>query len=150
MFCRLGDTLLAAGYRTDFPGEAHFAEDHQILRKRSVSQAGDHRQQQRQVCAGLRDFDATDHVNEDVLIRHLQPAVTVQEQAIDPNPNAEVGAPYKAKTSADQRYTRPLAETPQTIQVVTGEAIRDSGQTDLKSILATQPGITLGTGENGG
>ena len=80
---------------------------------------------------------------------HTLPAVTVQEQAIDPNPNAEVGAPYKAKTSADTRHTRPLAETPQTIQVVTGEAIRDSGQTDLKSILATQPGITLGTGENG-
>ena len=80
---------------------------------------------------------------------HTLPAVTVQEQAIDPNPNAEVGAPYKARTSADTRHTRPLAETPQTIQVVTGEAIRDSGQTDLKSILATQPGITLGTGENG-
>jgi len=77
------------------------------------------------------------------------PTVTVQEQAIDPNPNAEVGAPYKAKTSADSRYTRPLAEIPQTISVVTGEAIRDSGQTDLKQILAVQPGITLGTGENG-
>ena len=77
------------------------------------------------------------------------PTVTVQEQAIDPNPNAEVGAPYKAKTSADTRHTRPLAETPQTIQVVTGEAIRDSGATDLKQILAAQPGITLGTGENG-
>ncbi len=77
------------------------------------------------------------------------PTVTVQEQAIDPNPNAEVGAPYKAKTSADSRHTRPLAETPQTISVVTGEAIRDSGQTDLKQILSVQPGITLGTGENG-
>lgn len=77
------------------------------------------------------------------------PTVTVQEQAIDPNPNAEVGAPYKAKTSADTRHTRPLAETPQTIQVVTGEAIRDSGATDLKQILSAQPGITLGTGENG-
>jgi len=77
------------------------------------------------------------------------PAVTVQEQAIDPNPNAEVGAPYKAKTSADTRHTRPLAETPATIQVVTKSAIDDSGATDLKQILATQPGITLGTGENG-
>ncbi|MBS0506249.1 MAG: TonB-dependent receptor [Proteobacteria bacterium] len=80
---------------------------------------------------------------------HTLPAVTVQEQAIDPNPNAEVGAPYKAKTSADTRYTRPLAEIPQTIEVVTSEAIKDSGQTDLKQILAAQPGITLGTGENG-
>lgn len=77
------------------------------------------------------------------------PTVTVQEQAIDPNPNAEVGAPYKARTSADTRHTRPLAETPQTIQVITGEAIRDSGATDLKQILEAQPGITLGTGENG-
>lgn len=77
------------------------------------------------------------------------PTVTVQEERIDPNPNAEVGAPYKAKTSADTRYTRPLAEIPQTISVVTGEAIRDAGQTDLKQILSVQPGITLGTGENG-
>ena len=77
------------------------------------------------------------------------PIVTVQEQAIDPNPNAEVGVPYKAKTSADTRHTRPLAETPQTISVVTKSAIDDSGMTDLKQILAAQPGITLGTGENG-
>ena len=77
------------------------------------------------------------------------PTVTVKEQAIDPNPNAEVGAPYKAKTSADSRHTRPLAETPQTISVITKSAIDDSGFTDLKQILSAQPGITLGTGENG-
>ncbi len=73
----------------------------------------------------------------------------MQEKAIDPNPNAEVGAPYKAKTSADSRHTRPLAETPQTIQVLTKASIDDSGFTDLKKILGAQPGITLGTGENG-
>lgn len=77
------------------------------------------------------------------------PVVTVQEKAIDPNPNAEVGVPYKAKTSADSRHTRPLAETPQTIQVLTKASIDDSGFTDLKKILSAQPGITLGTGENG-
>ena len=77
------------------------------------------------------------------------PTVTVKEEAIDPNPNAEVGAPYKARTSADLRHTKPLAQTPQTLSVVTGAEIQDSGQTDLKQILATQPGITLGTGENG-
>lgn len=75
--------------------------------------------------------------------------VTVQATKIDPNPNAEVGAPYKAKTSADTRHTRPLAETPQTISVITKNAIDDAGVTDLKQILAAQPGITLGTGENG-
>ncbi|MDM0045999.1 TonB-dependent receptor [Variovorax dokdonensis] len=76
-------------------------------------------------------------------------AVTVEAQRIDPNPNAEVGAPYKAKTSGDFRHTKPLAETPQTIEVITGEAIKDSGLTDLKQILDAVPGITLGTGENG-
>ncbi len=77
------------------------------------------------------------------------PPVKVEGQAIDPNPNAQAGAPYKAKTSADARHTRPLSETPQTISVVTKAAIDDSGLTDLKQILASQPGITLGTGENG-
>ena len=77
------------------------------------------------------------------------PTVTVKEEAIDPNPNAEVGAPYKARTSADVRHTKPLAETPATISVITKTAIDDSGETDLKQILTSQPGITLGTGENG-
>jgi len=65
------------------------------------------------------------------------------------NPNAEVGAAYKAKSSADSRHTRPLAETPQTISVLTRSALDDSGLTDLKQVLGAQPGITLGTGENG-
>ncbi|MFT3931380.1 MAG: TonB-dependent receptor [Spongiibacteraceae bacterium] len=68
---------------------------------------------------------------------------------IDPNPNAQPGVPYKAKTSGDERHTRPLAETPQNIQVLTSEQIKDSGYTDLREILDAQPGITLGTGENG-
>ena len=75
--------------------------------------------------------------------------VKVQDTVIDPNPNAQPGVPYKAKTSGDERHTRPLAETPQTIQVLTKEAIDDSGYTDLREILDAQPGITLGTGENG-
>lgn len=77
------------------------------------------------------------------------PSVTVEAKAIDPNPNAETGAPYKARTSADTRRTRPIAETPQTMNVITKSAIDDYGQTDLAQVLLTQPGITLGTGENG-
>ena len=77
------------------------------------------------------------------------PEVKATATAIDPNPNAQTGVPYKAKTSGDSRHTRPLAETPQTISVITKTAIDDSGVTDLKNILAAQPGITLGTGENG-
>ncbi len=77
------------------------------------------------------------------------PSVEVQDTAIDPNPNAEPGVPYKAKTSGDERHSRPLAETPQTMSVITKSAIDESGYTDLKQILDAQPGITIGTGENG-
>jgi catecholate siderophore receptor len=77
------------------------------------------------------------------------PEVVILGQRLESNPNAEVGAPYKARTSADSRHTRPLAETPQTISVLTRTALDDSGLTDLKQILSAQPGITLGTGENG-
>lgn len=75
--------------------------------------------------------------------------VTVIGLAIDSNPNAQPGVPYKARTSGDERHPRPLAETPKTITVVTKTAIEDSGYTDLRQILDAQPGITLGTGENG-
>ncbi|WP_426195788.1 TonB-dependent receptor [Massilia sp. DWR3-1-1] len=75
--------------------------------------------------------------------------IVVLGKRVESNPNAEVGAPYKARTSGDSRHTRPLAETPSTITVLTKTAIDDAGVTDLKQILAAQPGITLGTGENG-
>ena len=63
--------VIAARYRANFPGQPHFAKDHQILRQRTVAQAGDHRQQQRQVGAGFRDLHPADHIDEDVLIGHL-------------------------------------------------------------------------------
>lgn len=75
--------------------------------------------------------------------------IRVKDRTIDTNPYAEDGAPYKARVSGDERHTRPLAETPQTISVVTKAQIEDSGYTDLRDILDAQPGITLGTGENG-
>lgn len=75
--------------------------------------------------------------------------VEVSATPIEPNPNAEPGVPYKAKTSGDERHARPLAETPQNITVLTRPQIDDSGYTDLRDILDAQPGITLGTGENG-
>ncbi len=83
--------------------------------------------------------------NEDV---EMKP-VTVVERVIDHNPYAEPDAPYKARISGDERRTRPLVETPATIQVLTKTQIEDSGFTDLREILDAQPGITLGTGENG-
>ncbi|SEQ59338.1 catecholate siderophore receptor [Amphritea atlantica] len=67
----------------------------------------------------------------------------------DTNPYAVPGAPYLADRVSDPRRTRSLAETPQTITVLTAAEISDSGRSDLREILDGQPGITLGTGENG-
>lgn len=88
-------------------------------------------------------------------IAHAEPVsktlatVEVQAQIEDTNPYSEEGAPYKAKISGDQRRVKELAETPQTISVITQKAIEESGKTDLRDILAAQPGVTIGTGENG-
>ena len=73
----------------------------------------------------------------------------IEDRTLDTNPHAEPGAPYKAKTSGDERRVKPLAETPQTMSVLTQTQIKDSGKSDLREVLAAQPGITLGTGENG-
>lgn len=73
----------------------------------------------------------------------------IEERTIDTNPFAEPDAPYKARYSADERIKRPLAETPMNISVLTKVQIDESGYTDLRQILDAQPGITLGTGENG-
>jgi len=76
-------------------------------------------------------------------------AVSIQDRTIDTNPYAEPDAPYKAKTSGDARHQREIADTPKTISVLTKTQIEDSGYADLREILDAQPGITLGTGENG-
>ncbi len=73
----------------------------------------------------------------------------IEDQTIDTNPYAEKGAPYKAKVSGDKRRTQPLAETPATISVLTQTQIKESGKSDLRDIVGAQPGITIGTGENG-
>src|SRR3954469_5249259 len=56
-------------------------------------------------------------------------SVTVEDTAIDPNPNAQLGVPFKARPSGDERRSRPLAETPATITVLTRAQIEQSGYT---------------------
>ncbi len=73
----------------------------------------------------------------------------IEDTTLDTNPYAEAGAPYKAKVSGDRRRTRPLAETAATISVLTQTQIKESGRSDLRDIVGAQPGITIGTGENG-
>lgn len=81
--------------------------------------------------------------------RKVLDTVKVQATALESNPNAQPGVPYKAQFSGDERHTRPIAETPQNITVLTKAQIEESGYTDLRQILDAQPGITIGTGENG-
>ncbi|MBK9657655.1 MAG: TonB-dependent receptor [Rhodanobacteraceae bacterium] len=73
----------------------------------------------------------------------------IEDRTLDTNPYAEKGAPYKARVSGDSRRTEPLSETPATITVLTQTQIQESGRSDLRAIVGAQPGITIGTGENG-
>lgn len=86
-----------------------------------------------------------DEEEENIVLDKLQ----VKDRTSDTNPYTEAGAPYKAKVSGDKRHVKPLAETPQTISVITQTQIQDAGKYDLREILRAQPGVTLGTGENG-
>ncbi len=56
---------------------------------------------------------------------------------------------YNVKQSGDVRRLADLVDTPATITVLTKDQIEESGRSDLKEILSTQAGVTLGTGENG-
>lgn len=67
----------------------------------------------------------------------------------DENPYAVKDAPYLSDQSGDTRRLLPLSKTPATINVLTDKFLADSGDTDLRDILDSQPGITLGTGEGG-
>lgn len=97
------------------------------------------------VSAALLGTGAQAQEDEEYQLDKLQ----IEERTIDSNPYAEPGAPYKARLSGDARHVKPIADTPQTITVLTQTQIQDSGYTDLRDIVQAQPGITLGTGENG-
>ena len=94
--------------------------------------------------AGQAQAQDTDGEDEVVL-----DALTIEDATADVNPYATRGAPYKAERSGDIRLTRPIAQLPTTMTVLTENQIDDSGYTDLARILDAQPGITVGTGENG-
>lgn len=62
----------------------------------------------------------------------------------------EVEAPlFKADTSANTKFTKPLIDTPQTVQVIKKELLREQGVFSLTDALRNTPGITMQQGENG-
>jgi catecholate siderophore receptor len=95
------------------------------------------------VSSALSQSAYAEEVNLDMLM------IEDSSVAADANPYAEADAPYKAKKLSDSKRTRDIADTPQTMTVLTKDSIADSGKTELKDILSAQPGITLGTGEGG-
>ncbi|WP_226468878.1 TonB-dependent receptor [Luteimonas panaciterrae] len=51
---------------------------------------------------------------------------------------------------ASPKYTEPLLDTPQSVTVVTKQAMDQQGLLSLRDVLSTLPGITFGAGEGGG
>ncbi|ATW02484.1 TonB-dependent receptor [Sphingorhabdus sp. YGSMI21] len=88
---------------------------------------------------------AQDAEPEEVELETLQ----IEDNAADVNPYTQKGAPYKARVSGDLRRVKPLSETPATITVLTESQLDEQGATNLRDILDNQPGVTVGTGENG-
>lgn len=57
--------------------------------------------------------------------------------------------PFKADESASSKFTKPLLDTPQTVQVIKKELLREQGVFSLTDALRNTPGITIQMGENG-
>lgn len=57
--------------------------------------------------------------------------------------------PFKADTSASQKFTKPLIDTTQTVQVIKKELLREQGVFSLTDALRNTPGITMQLGEGG-
>lgn len=55
----------------------------------------------------------------------------------------------KVDTSANSKFTRPLLDTPQTVQVITQDMLKEQGSNSLMDALRNTPGITMQLGENG-
>lgn len=75
------------------------------------------------------------------------------EQAADQLPEVQVtaapDAPFKADESANTKFTKPLIDTTQTVQVIKKELLREQGVFSLTDALRNTPGITIQLGENG-
>ncbi|RYE98020.1 MAG: TonB-dependent siderophore receptor, partial [Oxalobacteraceae bacterium] len=59
------------------------------------------------------------------------------------------GANSQTATSANQKFTAPLLDTPKSVTVVPAEIIAQTGAVSLTDALRTVPGITVGAGEGG-
>lgn len=56
----------------------------------------------------------------------------------------------KTEVASSPKYSQPLLDTPQTIQVIPQSVIRERAATTLRDVLRNSPGITFQAGEGGG
>ena len=96
----------------------------------------------------VASFSSIAHAAEEVTTLETV-TVASNKQVAGSNPNADPDAPYKIETSGNPKFTQPLLDTAKSIDIIGKEQLEDGKVTALKSLMATQPGITLGTGEGG-
>lgn len=61
----------------------------------------------------------------------------------------EVKGQTEAQTPSSPKFTAPLVDTPQTLQIIPEEIFTQQGAQNLTDVLANTPGISFNAGENG-
>lgn len=77
------------------------------------------------------------------------PAAAVQLPEVKVRDRQDAVNEYKAEKPASPKYTEPLLDTPQSVQIITSKAIEDQNQLSLRQMLSNVPGITFGAAEGG-
>ncbi|NGY06833.1 catecholate siderophore receptor Fiu [Solimonas terrae] len=81
------------------------------------------------------------------------PAATSPQQATqlrEVKVEADVPSPYKVDAPSSPKFTQPLRDTPQTIQIIPKELFSEQGATTLSEALRNSPAVgTFYAGENG-
>lgn len=60
-----------------------------------------------------------------------------------------VTAEHPAQAMSSEKFTAPLLDTPQTLQIISSEVFTQQGANNLTDVLSNTPGISFNAGENG-
>src|SRR3546814_774073 len=94
-------------------------------------------------CFGFAASPAAAQDSGEQAARPVLGGVTVTDTAIDDDG-------YKVDRPSSPKFTQPLRDTPQTIQVIGKELFNEQGATTLTEVLRNSPGVgTFYAGENG-
>jgi len=76
-------------------------------------------------------------------------AQTADEKLPEVRVEGRATSDFQVRTSASDKFTAPLLDTPKSVTVIPTAVIAQSGATSLTDALRTVPGITIGAGEGG-